>query len=323
MTTIKQLKSLIEEGEFSLKQAFKSGDEGTIDSVLSMLSRQRAQLAIVQEKLEEKGKIGYFPQNHHSLAVFERRKRSAVQVGERFLLPAIGQDKLACPNVIIRSTLFGLKSSQVVPETLNCVELACEAGASIMFSGPRLCQQDMLVWTTILSKLADDLSQTLNLSKYSLLRDVGLSDGTSSYAALTASLTRLNESSVTIQPKYGEIPITDCRMLTCAQSGSQVVCSVEPQWANLFGQARWSAIEKAKITTMKRKELAKWLAWFLQSHNGQVGLSVETIHSLCGSTSSLKVFRQNLKDAIEYCRSHGIIKLGSIHEATDCIKFRK
>jgi hypothetical protein len=323
MAKLKQLDNNIKEFEHALDRAYQSHIDDYINEVLSKLSKLREQKAIILKKLEEKGKIGYFRESEPQIIVQERRKRSAVQVGEIFQLPSVGQDRLICPNVIIRSSLFGLRSSQVAPEILDNTEMASEEGASILFTGPRLCQLDMLVWTTILRKVADDISQTFSMTTYSLLKELGLPDGATSYSSIAASLQRLNAAKVTIRPKHGETPVTNCRMLIYTHEGNTAVFSFEPQWAYLFSQARWSRIEKNKITGLKRKELARWLAWFLQSHDGKVDIPVTKLHVLSGSTSSLKGFRQTLNEAIRDCASHGIVLRGGISDVTDCVKFQK
>lgn len=262
-----------------------------------------------QAAIADQGSVGYFVAGVSADVVLERRRRSAVVVGERTQLPVVAANQVACPNVVLRSALFGIRQRGRTAGAVLRESIATAGDTEILFSGFRLGQKDLTVWLHCLDLARDGLEQTFSTSVYALNQRMGLADSSSNKDALLDCLGRLGLATVAVRSTTDELMIEN-RLLTyhCYQEGGvhRLRIKVDPAWAQLFGVARWTKLAVDVRVKLQGKELAQWLSSVLMSHNGKVPLKLDSLHRLSGSSASLREFRRMLNQALADCRAAGV-----------------
>lgn len=311
MTTLASLRAQIKNTEQLIRDCLHynnwDGYERACQKQRTLVNQQAA----IEESLKERGTIGRFGCDENSKTLQKRRKRSAIVVGDRAQLPLTAQGNVIFPNALLRSALFGIWSPSRAGQTLSHEPIACEGDFSIIFSGQRLWQKDFLLMATVLRLVSDDLWKPVTISVRQLLKMLGLDDGGSNYASLVDSLTRLHMASVVIQHKENEASfdgrLLDHQLINTDQ-GRMVEMTVSPQWVELFGVARWSALQFEKLVHLgSHRELAVWLAGYLTTHDGKKAISLDRLYSSSGVSTERRFFRRSLKDALENCVSSGLL----------------
>lgn len=263
----------------------------------------------VEQQLEEHGTVGEFAASTPALAVQARRKRSAVVVGEETQLPLVAGGNLVCPNIVLRSALFGLRARGRTAGAVLRSPIASSGDTQILFTGLKLGQRDLSVWLHCLDLARECLEKTVVISMYALNQRLGMADSSSNKELLLDSLGRLGGATVTIRSPTDEIMIEN-RLLTYKHSIEHGVhmlrIKVDPDWARLFGVARWTRIAVDVRAKLNGKELAQWLSSVLLSHSGKVKLHVEELHRLSGSAATLREFRRMLSQALVECAGVGL-----------------
>lgn len=298
------------------------GDPEFIREAMSRLHALQRQLQLAEDKVAEQGAVGVFPKEAPALEVAERRKRSAVKVGDVVQLPLTSNDAVACPNAVIRSALFGICSRGQHRTAMVRAPIAAENGVEILYTGVRLGQKDFTVWLHCLRLVKDNLSCSVALSVYALTKEIGLTNSAANYESILDSLARISSATVALRRERDEVMIEN-RLLTYRVNevdGTHVVhLNVDPQWASLFGVGRWTKVSLDARRRLKGKELALWLAENVGTHNGKVGLSTRLLHKLCGSTAELREFRKMLKNALADCQAAGLLADYQFNLAADTL----
>ncbi len=278
--------------------------EGEAQLAAAQTAKQRA-----QQQAEDAGTIGYFIDEASADSVQFRRRRSAVVVGEVTQLPLVAAGHVACPNVVLRSALFGIRQRGRASAAVLRSPIASAGDTEILFSGFRLGQKDLTVWLHCLDMARDCMEDTIVTSVYALNHRMGLVDSTSNKDALLDCLGRLGLATVAVRSTTDELMIEN-RLLTyhCYQvDGVHMLrIKVDPAWAQLFGVARWSRLAVDIRAKLQGKELAQWLSSVMLTHNGKVPLKIEELHRLSGSAASLREFRRMLSQAIADCQAAGV-----------------
>lgn len=302
--------------------AHDMGDAVFIREATSRLHALQRQQQLVADKAAEVGAVGFFPANAPSQEVAERRKRSAVKVGDIVQLPLTANDDVACPNTVIRSALFGICSRGQARAAMVRAPIAAENGVEILYTGVRLGQKDFTVWLHCLRLVKDNLASAATLSVYALTKEMGLTNSAANYESILDSLARISSATVALRREKDEVMIEN-RLLTyrvTEQNGVHTVqLKVDPQWASLFGVGRWTKVSLDSRHKLKGKELALWLAENVATHNGKVGLQTRALHKLCGSTAELKEFRKMLKIALADCHTVGLLTHFQLQATTDAL----
>lgn len=278
----------------------------TGDAQVTTARRRQRQVAVQEE---DQGSLGYFVQDADGSAIQARRKRSAVVVGEVTQLPLVAANHVACPNLVLRSALFGIRQRGRASGAVLREPIASAGDTEILFSGFRLGQKDLTVWLHCLDLARDCLEQTITTSVYALNHRMRLVDSSSNKTALLDCLGRLGLATVAVRSTTDELMIEN-RLLTYhsyqAEGVQMLRIKVDPAWAQLFGVARWTRLAVDQRVKLQGKELAQWLSSVLLSHNGKVPLKVEALHRLSGSAASLREFRRMLTQAVADCVAAGI-----------------
>lgn len=262
-----------------------------------------------QAQEAEAGTVGYFVPEAPATAVAARRRRSAVVVGDVTQLPLVAAGQVACPNVVLRSALFGIRQRGKTSSAVLRESIASAGGTEILFSGFKLGQKDLTVWLHCLDLARESLEQTFVTSVYALNQRMGLADSSSNKEALMDCLGRLGLATVAIRSQTDELMIEN-RLLTYHSyhegTAQRLRIKVDPAWAQLFGVARWTKLDVAVRVKLQGKELAQWLSSVLLSHDGKVPLKLATLHQLSGSTASLREFKRMLNQAMLDCSTAGV-----------------
>ena len=307
----------LQDAELAVEQAYKYGDRESIRSAADKAHRLRAQAAIVSEKLAERGTIGEFPLATaiDSGEVLERRKRSAVTVGNQALLPVVGNSRRASPNYFLRSAVFAvLKKGQRAALTRQRV--ASQNGYEILFSGMQLDQADLDVWLHCLHLSSGQLGKKVEVGLNAFLRDIGRTTGTASQNWLRDSLVRLGMAIIQVKHDGVTIMVSD-RMVVYEEreqtSKSVIALMVSPTMARLFGVARWTALDLAIRTKLVGLPLAQWLHAYLATHAKPIPVALALLRELSGSrTAELRMFRRTLKLALGRLVDAGFLKMWEI-----------
>lgn len=306
----------------AVEAANELGDLEFIREATSRLHSLQRQQLLLEARAAEGGAVGVFAAHTPAAEVLERRKRSAVQVGDIVQLPLTANDGVACPNAVIRSALFGICSRGQTRAAMVRAPIAAENGVEILYTGVRLGQKDFTVWLHCLRLVKDNMSCTVSLSVYALTKEIGLTNSAANYESILDSLARISSATVALRRERDEIMIEN-RLLTYrvteVEGVHMVQLKVDPQWASLFGVGRWTKVSLDARHKLKGKELALWLAENVGTHNGKVGLQTRALHKLCGSTAELKEFRKMLKTALADCHTAGLLSNLAYQATNDAV----
>lgn len=310
----------------AVEAAIEMGDPVFKQEATSRLHALQRQQLLLDSKALEEGAVGEFSKDATALEVAERRKRSAVKVGDIVQLPLTAQNDVACPNTVIRSALFGICGRGQHRAALVRAPIAAENGVEILYTGVRLGQKDFTVWLHCLRLVKDNLTCSTSLSVYALTKEMGLTNSAANYESVLDSLARISSATVALRKERDEVMIEN-RLLTYRVSHSDgthmVHLKVDPQWASLFGVGRWTKVSLEARHRLKGKELALWLAENVATHNGKVALPTRTLHKLCGSLAELKEFRKMLKAALAECHAAGLLMPVVFSLETDSLAWAK
>lgn len=215
-------------------------------------------------------------------------------------LPLVSEDKRVAPNVILRSSLFGVVKrgrrgyeESVIKATLS--------GFTVRFTGKKLDQADFDVYLECIRRCSKEpLGEMVCFSAYDFLSSIGRSSGKTQYDWLKESLLRLSANAVEIGDDSffyrGSLINEEYRN---EKTGSFVI-KLNPKISVLFTGNLWTGVSFIERTKLKGKQLAQWLHGFFCTHAHPFPYKVETLKSLCGSdVKSLKTFKQNLKKALD------------------------
>jgi hypothetical protein len=309
MTSLASLRKKINAVEKKIDTCQKFNDLIGYADERDKLQILKNQEAAIKESLKERGTIGWFDSDVSPKEILNRRKRSATIVGDQAQLPLMAQNNVVFPNVLLRSALFGIWSPKVSRQALAREPIACEGGLSIVFSGERLWQKDFLLMAAVLRLTSDDLGKPVIISVRQFLKMLGSDDGGSNYESLFDSLRRLSIASVVIRNEGNEVSfdgLLNYKPINSDQA-RMVELSVDRKWAELFGIARWSAIEFDKLTGLDKKKLAVWLAAYLATHDGKKTIALSRLYDASGASTEKRAFRRSLRTALEDCVTAGFL----------------
>lgn len=278
------------------------------------IRRLTAQRNVIIEKLEQRGKIGVFPEGTalNDGTLLERRKRSAVQVGELIQLPRVAADKIAYPNVIARSPLFGLSAGG--GERLFRYPIAREGNLEVLVTGEFLSQADLDVWLTCLKLAEGNLTGMVEISEYAFREHMGKAHGTKTYLLLRESLTRLALLLLTVRRGRAEQSMNERILtyeLTPSDDGMVLRFCLGPTWARLLGVGDWSAQLLTLRQRLGGKPLAQLLVTVGYTHKQGFPITLESVHRAARSESTLPEFRRLAKKALDAAIAVGAFKPGS------------
>lgn len=307
------LKQKLVQADRQVAQAVRYGDTDAVESATRSRRQVVVQLHKVQERVAERGTLGAFPDGTSLLAedVLSRRKRSAVTIGETAQLPLVSDAKRASPNYLLRAAVFAVveKGHRA---TLMRARVAAQDGFEVYFSGIQLDQADLDVWLHCLHLSSGRLGEKVDVGLLQFLRDIGRTEGAASQEWLRNSLVRLSMAVIQVKHEGVTVMVHD-RMVVYEEreqvSKSAISLRVSPTMANLFGVARWTALDMSVRTRLVGQPFTQWLHAYLSTHAKPLPMPVSTLRELSGSrVSELRMFRRSLKQAADRLVAKGFLK---------------
>lgn len=206
----------------------------------------------------------------------------------------------ALPNAFLRSALFGAiargRRRYMERELIAAVE-----GVEIRYSGQRLDQGDLDVWSSILHSVrAQDLGSKCRVTSYSLLKLMGKKDTGGNRETLHARITRLRANAVEI--KQGRFSYIGGLIAGAArdEETQEWLIELDPKIRPLFAADQFTHLEWSVRHSLDGLPLAQWLHGFYATHAQPFPLKVETLHGLCGSEAGeMWKFSQTLRKALD------------------------
>lgn len=226
------------------------------------------------------------------------------------MLPSWPEAVRALPNAVLRTALFGAVAKGARRWIIE-EQIAAMDGVEVSYSGQRLDQGDLDVWSTVLHVARRQaLGTQCRATSYGLLKLMGKSDCGKNRATLEARVVRLVANAVKIrQGRYKYIG-----QLIAGASKDEItqewVIELNPKLAQLFDADQFTQVEWAIRRALARQPMAQWLHAFYSSHAQPYPMREETLLKLSGSTdanlfSGRQTLRKALDAVVEACAAHG------------------
>lgn len=242
------------------------------------------------------------------------RQRRAVRRGDSVYLPSGREGSIALPNVLLRSSLFAAATAD--RSTFASHELASQGDTSLRMEGRRLYDYDRRVFAVCVNSYrgdrrlcSDHADEWVKMTFWQLAKALHVSYGANVHQSIRNSLERLNEA--TIQVRIKGVDIATTRLIRVSfeadpeldvtpgrptRGSDTVAFQVPDTLANLFGRARWTAVEESVLHSFSG--LPSWLACFYSTHQSAYALSVEDLWRYSGVLCDLREFRRRLNTAL-------------------------
>jgi TrfA protein len=226
-----------------------------------------------------------------------------------YQLPIWPDPARGVPNELIRSSLFAAIQAQG-RDYLDSVEIACQDGYSIIFTGQRLDQSHLDVFEGVMH-IARGVHEgnRVCFSAHKLLRLIGRHTGKSDHAWLHRTLKQLTATAVEIRDVSSRRLFWGSLLPRGAADEESVQYAVEinRDLAKLFDRG-FTQIDWEQRRQLRRKPLAQWLHLYYSSHAKPYPVSVDWLRQKSGSKrASLRGFRQKLKAALDEIQKAGAI----------------
>lgn len=214
-------------------------------------------------------------------------------------MPWCPDSKRSAPNILIRSSLFGVvengKRERVDNKTI------CSAkNTEIKYTGEQLNQADFDVWVELIhiaSKpdFSNGIKSEISFSGSSFLQSIGRHCGGVDFKRLKSSLRRLKHNLIEI--KNGKLEYVGALLDEVSQDNKsgRITVNLDKNLAKLF--SGYTQLHVERRLQLKGKQVCLWLYNFYSSHEDTdiYNYSVETLMKLCGSKQELKKFKYELK----------------------------
>jgi hypothetical protein len=222
------------------------------------------------------------------------------------------------PNGMLRSALFG--AIRKGPRRyLEGEKMAAQEGIEIRYTGPRLDQGDLDVWSCVLHiARTQALGDRCHFTAYALLKMLGKTDSGKNRNTLHKRLLRLKANGLELQQgRYTYIGSLIDEVYRDEETHEYVVI-LNAKLRPLFERDQFTQLEWAVRRELDGQPLAQWLHGYYSSHAKPYPVGVEKLRELCGSEAvRLDHYRQDLKKALaavtETCVKHGHAFSAEIH----------
>lgn len=208
-------------------------------------------------------------------------------------IPESSLDSVPTPNVLLRSSLFGVVKPGV-RKIYNNYEIPAIGDIKIKITGQQLDQADFDLWTYFINLYkGKKVNEPIIMTKYAIVKALGKSDNKANYDWLDLSLKRFVSLLVEINGNnykyYGHF----IEKVWINDDGALVIY-MDEQVSNFYINKEWTNIYPEIRLEFGKNQLAKWLYSFFSSHKKPYPHKIDTIHKLCGSSSELKEFKKYL-----------------------------
>lgn len=218
------------------------------------------------------------------------------------------------PNAVLRGALFSVSQRRAWADREL---LAAVDGIEIRFKGQRFNQTDLDLWEMLVHLArTQPLGSRLDFTAHSMLLALGRSTGKTQHDQLHAELVRLKAGAVEITwtgEKKSFVGGLIGNVYRDHETNRYVVI-LDQRMMTLYADG-YSYVDWGQRQALGTNSLAKWLHGFYTSHASPYPYKVDTIRSLCGSsTKALWEFRRLLKNALDELVRIGAIKRWHINE---------
>ncbi|QJC34329.1 hypothetical protein GJT94_02260 (plasmid) [Enterobacteriaceae endosymbiont of Donacia cinerea] len=214
--------------------------------------------------------------------------------------PNISKNKRVIPNVLLRSSLFGIIKKGNRKYEKNILKTSLNSFL-IRFTGESLDQADLDVWLECLYLFTKvPLGEKVIFSTFSFLKSINRNTGKKDYEWLKSSLMRLSICSIEINYKnYFYVGHLLHEWYRNDKTKKNIIL-LNKKIISFFIDSMWTAISLKERKKLKGKQLSQWIHCFFCSHNKTpLPYKVETLKKLCGSNIHiLWKFRQILKKSL-------------------------
>lgn len=213
------------------------------------------------------------------------------------------------PNAVLRGSLFTVTKTR---ETTKKRELlAAVDGIEIRFKGERFNQTDLDVWEMLLHLARlQPLGNQVAFHAHAFLKALGRKTGGKDHEQLKEEITRLIGGVVEVTWTREKKTFAGALVTSYFrdEETQRYVVVFDQQMLSLY-EGGYSHIDWEQRHALGSNNLAKWLHGFYATHADPYPYKVETIKTLCGSTTkALREFRRMLKNALDELVSVGAIK---------------
>jgi len=265
------------------------------------------------------GHVVELPATASAAEVKAVRRRRSVRHGEDFYLPTWREASVGLPKLFLRSALFSAANPGPL---LKDAVLAVRDDASLVMTGPQLCDYDRRVFAVCLNhyrnkRLANSESHTwIRTSFWQFAQELDVAYGTQVHKAIRASLIRLNEAALRVRVRRLDLPVPrlvevafDDGLFSAAGSDSALKGSdliafrVLDSMAMLFSLNDWSSVRDRVLNDYSG--LASWLSAFYSTHSKPFTLPLADIYAASGSVGDMPAFRRRIRQALEKLQEPG------------------
>lgn len=215
-----------------------------------------------------------------------------------FYLPISKKYTVPAPNVILRSSLFGLveKGKRILEKN---VFKATANGYCIQYSGEQLNQSDLDVWLECIRRSQNcQLGSIVRFKANDFLRSINRKTGKTQHEWLKIILKRM---------RFTDIEISDKQFMYCGsliheyyqdKIKNDNCLIINNKIIHCFQNSNWTAINQTMRLMLRGKQLTQWLYGFYSSHKNPFFMKLKTLKLISGSRSQLKEFRRMMKKSI-------------------------
>ncbi|QJC33918.1 hypothetical protein GJT93_02250 (plasmid) [Enterobacteriaceae endosymbiont of Donacia provostii] len=225
------------------------------------------------------------------------RKKKSINIQNFF--PNISKNRRAVPNIILRSSLFGILKKGYRRYERNILKTSLN-DFIIKFTGESLDQSDLDVWLECLYRFSKvPFGEKVIFSSYSFLKSIDRKTGKKDYEWLKSSLIRLSICSIEINYRdYFYIGHLLQEWYRNDKTKKNVIF-LNKNIISFFTQSIWTIISLKERKKLKKRPLSQWIHCFYCTHNVPLYYKVITLKNLCGSKIIiLWKFRQILKKSL-------------------------
>jgi len=248
----------------------------------------------------------------------EQKNAEQIEAGSFQLKFLWGNEKRGVPSSILRSALFGVVQ-RGRREYLDGVEIASWGKTSIKFTGKKLQQSDQDVWMACVEACKREKKTEVMIGQRELSRLTGRKGKDT--ARLFTDLKRLTFAGIEIEDgRYTYIGTLIHDAIRDEKTG-KIALSINPKMMGLFG-AGATHIEVEQRHALSG-DLSKWMQGYVMSHESTWRtphfINIDKLQSLCGSSATIRKFRQQIKQSMNQLKELHVISGWSLEN--DIIKF--
>lgn len=213
------------------------------------------------------------------------------------------------PNAVLRGSLFTVSKTREMFKKREL--LAAVEGIEVRYLGIRFNQTDLDVWEMLLHLARlQPLGNQVTFHAHAFLKALGRKTGGKDHEQLKEEIARLQSGTVEVTwtkngKTFGGSLVSEYYR---DEETQRYVVVFSTKMLSLY-EGGYSHINWEQRAALGNNSLAKWLHGFYATHAAPLPYKVETLKTLCGSTTkALWEFRRMLKNALAELVEVGAIK---------------